>query len=266
MTFLDALILGLVQGLTEFLPVSSSGHLALAGRLLGLGGGDVAFDVWLHLATLFAVLIALRRDVWTMLASLSPRAPADTAKRGRLLVAAVVIGTLPAVVVGLLAKDAVEAAFTSVRLVGADLILTAIILGISRMFPGRDMPLSPMKGLGIGIAQCIAILPGVSRSGSTLTAGLMFGLSGEESARFSFLLSVPAILGAVVLDYKEIAVLAHRSPLLLAGSFVVALVSGYLAIRVVWGVMSRGRLAVFAPYCAALGVIALVVGGVTHVH
>jgi len=261
MSFIDALILGLVQGLTEFLPVSSSGHLVLAGRLLGLQHASLAFDVWLHLATLTAVLVALRSDVWTMLRSLSPSAAAPVAKRGRTLIVAVVVGTIPAVIVGLLAKDAVEAAFTSVRLVGVDLLLTAVILGISRMFPGRGMPLGPMKALGIGVAQCIAILPGVSRSGSTLTAGLMFGLSGEEAARFSFLLSVPAILGAAVLDAKEIAHLGGQ-PLLLIGSFVVAAVSGYVAIRVVWKVMERGKLAMFAPYCALLGIAALLIGGV----
>jgi undecaprenyl-diphosphatase len=122
------------------------------------------------------------------------------------------------------------------------------------------MPLTPIKALGIGIAQCIAILPGVSRSGSTLTAGLMFGLSGEEAARFSFLLSVPAILGAAVLDAPEIAHLGGN-PWILVGSFLVAAASGYVAIRLVWKVMQRGRLAMFAPYCALLGLAALLLGG-----
>ncbi len=261
MSFLDAVLLGLVQGLTEFLPVSSSGHLVLAGRLLNLTMNGVAFEIWLHLATLVAVLVALRSDVWTMFRSLSPRAPAPTARRGRTLIAAMVIGTLPAVVIGLTAKDAVEAAFTSVRLVGVDLLLTAFILALSRLFPGRGMPLTPLKGLGIGIAQCIAILPGVSRSGSTLTAGLMFGLSGEEAARFSFLLSVPAILGAVVLDAGELAALGRTEPLLLAASFLVASVSGYVAIRMVWRVMERGKLIAFAPYCLLVGLAALLIGG-----
>ncbi len=260
MSFIDALVLGLVQGLTEFLPVSSSGHLVLAGRLLGLGQGSVAFDVWLHLATLTAVVVALRSDVWMMLRSLSPRAPEPEAGRGRKLIVAMVVGTIPAVIVGLVAKDAVEAAFTSVRLVGVDLLLTAFILALSRLFPGRGMPLTPIKALGIGIAQCIAILPGVSRSGSTLTAGLMFGLSGEDAARFSFLLSVPAILGAAVLDAPAIVHLGGN-PGILIGSFLVAAVSGYVAIRLVWKVMERGKLAAFAPYCALLGLAALLLGG-----
>ena len=117
------------------------------------------------------------------------------------------------------------------------------------------------RGFLIGVAQALAILPGVSRSGSTLAAGSLLGLRGADAARFSFLLSVPAILGAVVLDAHELSALGQNEPLALAIGFIAAAVSGYLAIRIVWRVMERGRLAVFAPYCAIVGIIAILIGG-----
>jgi undecaprenyl-diphosphatase len=256
----SSLLLGLVQGLTEFLPVSSSGHLVLTERLFGVEA-PLAFEVWLHVATLAAVLVALRRDVGTMLRSLDPRARGEETRRARVWILALVAGTVPAAVVGLTAADAVEAAFTSVRLVGVDLLLTALVLFASRFLPPRALPLTPLRGLGIGVAQALAILPGVSRSGMTLVAGLGLGLSGVESARFSFLLAVPAILGAVVLQLPELGALGGESPLALALGFLSAAVSGYGAVRIVWRVMERGRLAAFAPYCLLLGIVVLLWGG-----
>ena len=262
MTLLDAFWLGLVQGLTEFLPVSSSGHLVLAGRVLHLTMSGVAFEIWLHVATLTAVVAALWRDIAGILRGILPGARPEAARRAWTLTGAIVLGTLPAVAVGLLAKDAIEAAFTSVRMVGIDLLLTAVILSLSRLRRPGDAPLTLRRGFLIGVAQAVAILPGVSRSGSTLAAGSLLGLRGAEAARFSFLLSLPAILGAAVLDAKEVNALGQGEPLVLAVGFVTAAVSGYFAIRVMWRVMERGRLALFAPYCAILGIAAILLGGV----
>ena len=262
MTLLDAFWLGLVQGLTEFLPVSSSGHLVLAGRVLHLTMSGVAFEIWLHVATLTAVVAALWRDIAGILRGILPGARPEAARRAWTLTGAIVLGTLPAVAVGLLAKDAIEAAFTSVRMVGIDLLLTAVILSLSRLRRPGDAPLTLKRGFLIGVAQAVAILPGVSRSGSPLAAGSLLGLRGAEAARFSFLLSLPAILGAVVLDAKEVSALGQGEPLVLAVGFVTAAVSGYFAIRVMWRVMERGRLALFAPYCAVLGIAAILLGGV----
>jgi len=257
----DALWLGLVQGLTEFLPVSSSGHLVLAGRLLHLTMDGVAFEIWLHVATLTAVVAALWRDIAGIVRGILPGAPREASRRAWVMVGAIFVGTLPAVAVGLFAKDAVEASFSSVRLVGIDLLLTAVILSLSRFRRPGDAPLTLKRGFLIGVAQAIAILPGVSRSGSTLATGSLLGLRGADAARFSFLLSVPAILGAVVLDAHELSSLGQNEPLALAIGFIAAAVSGYLAIRIVWRVMERGRLAVFAPYCAIVGIIAILIGG-----
>jgi len=257
---LISLLLGLVQGLTEFLPVSSSGHLVLTESLLGVEA-PLAFEVWLHVATLTAVLFALRREVLALARSLDPRDRGDQARRSRIWILALVLGTVPAAIVGLTAGDQVEAAFTSVRLVGVDLLLTAVVLFLSRFAPPRNLPLTPSRGFLIGVAQALAILPGVSRSGMTLVAGLFLGLSGENSARFSFLLAVPAILGAVVLEAHELAALGSHAAVPLAVGFLSAAVSGYLAVLLVWRIMERGRLAVFAPYCLLVGLVVLLWGG-----
>jgi len=260
MTFLDSIILGLVQGLTEFLPVSSSGHLVLVEHLLGSSQGGLTFEIWLHLATLCAVVVALRRDLFRMLQALIPGSNPEDAAFGRRWILATVVGTLPAVAVGLFLKDAVESVFASVRWVGIDLLVTAVILFLSRFFPGRGASLTPLRAFAIGCAQAVAIMPGISRAGSTLTAGLAVGLSGIDAARFSFILSLPAILGAVVLELSALADLGASSPAVLAGGFVTAALSGYAAIRVVWKVMENRRLALFAPYCALLGLAVLLWG------
>jgi len=256
-TALDSLILGLVQGLTEFLPVSSSGHLVIAEKLLHVNDPGVAFEVWLHLATLAAVMFALRADVARLLRGLVPgRSPA--AADGRRLLLLLVVGTIPAVAVGLLASDKIEAAFDSVRVVGVDLLITAVILALSQWIPHRAEPLDARRAGLVGAAQAFAILPGVSRSGSTLVAGLALGLPGVEAARFSFLLAMPAILGAAVLEAKSLIALGETAPLTLALGFATALGSGYLAVQAVWKIMARGRLYWFAPYCAAVGALVLI--------
>lgn len=261
MTPLDAFILGLVQGLTEFLPVSSSGHLVIAEQLLGFHRAGLAFEIWLHLATLAAVTTALRRDIGMAVRSLAPRAPEAIRKPGRLLVLCLLVGTLPAALVGFFLGDLVEAGFGSVRLVGVDLLVTALILLSTRWIPEGKAPLTVRRALLVGAAQAVAVLPGVSRSGSTLAAGLATGLPGMEAARFSFLLSVPIILGAVVVELHHLAELGAQAPLALAVGFVASAVSGYFSVGIVWRVMQRRRLALFAPYCAVIGILAILWGG-----
>ena len=261
MTVSGSFLLGLVQGLTEFLPVSSSGHLVLASRVLDLTMSGVAFEVWLHVATLTAVGAALWRDILFLVRGNLPGAPREEARRARVFVLALAAGTLPAVVVGLLAKDAIEAAFTSVRLVGADLLLTAVILFATRFLPPGTREADVKRGFLVGVAQALAILPGVSRSGTTLAAATALGLRTGEALRFSFLLAVPVILGGVVLEAGELREMGGEGVLPMAVGFITAAASGYLAIRVVWRVMERRKLALFAPYCAAVGVVAMIVGG-----
>jgi undecaprenyl-diphosphatase len=261
LNWFHALLLGLIQGLTEFLPVSSSGHLVIGRNLLGISEGGLTFEIWLHLATLVSVVVALGSDIRSVLRSLIPGTSFPDAQAGRRIALGVVVGTIPAVLVGFFLKDAVEAAFTSVRLVGIDLLVTAVILFISRYFRGGTAQMTPGRSILIGMAQALAILPGISRSGATLTAGLITGLPGVDAVRFSFMLAVPVILGAVVLDLPALAGMGATSPAALVAGFLSASISGYLAIRMVWKVMERGRLAMFAPYCALVGLVVLLWGG-----
>jgi len=259
-TVWEAIILGLVQGLTEFLPVSSSGHLVIAQEFLGIDTPGLAFEVWLHLATLLAVTAALHREILGMALALLPGTSPEVRQRGFRFWVAIIVGTLPAIAVGLGLGDQVETAFSSLIAVGAGLLFTSLVLILSRFLRPGDKPLTPLRGLLIGAAQAVAIFPGVSRSGSTLTAGLAVGLPAVEAARFAFLLSFPAILGAAVLKADSLMELGQTAHAPLVLGFLASAVSGYAAIRVVWRVMERGRLWMFAPYCAVVGAVVLYLG------
>lgn len=245
-------LLGLLQGLTEFLPVSSSGHLVLAKQVLGVDPPGVALEAMLHLATLLAVVIYFRRDLVRLIRQ--GRHPGTPERRylGRLG-----LGTLPIVVVGLSAKSTVEQAFSSVPLVGGMLIVTAIFLLISCFRHGSRDELRIKDAIAVGIAQAAALLPGISRSGVTVSAGIMAGVRREEAARFSFLLAIPAITGAGALTMWEAR--GILGPEFLLGALA-AFASGLLAIRFFLSAIRRGKLWPFSLYCLALGLSALLTG------
>jgi undecaprenyl-diphosphatase len=260
-------VLGIVQGLTEFLPVSSSGHLVVFQQLMGLRSPELLFDVVVHGGTLLAVLIVFGGDLWKtlresflalveMARNRSVRAVWPQRAYLRLAVC-LVVGTVPAGVVGLLCQDALERAFGSVASVGGTLLVTGTVLFATRLSkgPGRDLEhLRLRDSLLIGIAQAAALLPGISRSGMTIAAGLFCGLRRDLAARFSFLLSVPAILGAHLLQvYNARGSLAaiEGAPFLTGG--LAALMTGYVALRLLLRVVDGGRLFLFAYYCWALG-------------
>jgi undecaprenyl-diphosphatase len=226
----------------------------LTEAFFGIHEADLTFEIWLHLATLIAVLIALRHEVFVMARSLLPKAEPAVRRGGHRLILGLIVGTIPAVLIGLFAMDAVEASFESVTGTGIQLLVTAGILAVTPWLPSGTAPISGWRALLIGIAQAIAILPGVSRSGITLAAGLATGLSARDAARFSFLLSVPAILGGAVLEAGALAQLSRIAAIPLVLGFLASGISGYLAIRAVWRIMERGKLAWFAPYCALLGI------------
>ena len=240
---IQAVILGLIQGITEFLPVSSSGHLVLAQRLLGLREPALTFDIALHLGTLVAVLLFFRRDIAGMVQGILGRGPERTSYTWLLVL--IILGSVPTAVVGLLFKDSFEAMFASVTAVGVSLLITAALL-LAAGLAGR-----PRRGLEetrswhallIGLAQGLAITPGISRSGSTISTALLLGLERELAVRFSFLLSIPAILGAVALQALDLPPGLHLAwtPLLLGA--LVAGVSGWLALRLLLGLVRRVRL------------------------
>ena len=267
----QAAFLGFVQGLTEFLPVSSSAHLVIFQHLLGMRNPALLFDAVVHAGTLLAVVLVYGKDLWKvireslfavpeMVRGGSARAVWQRRPHFRLGIY-LLIGTIPAAVVGLLFQDAVEQAFGSLPAVGCMLLVTgAILFGTkSSKGTGRDLEdLSLRDCLVIGTAQSFALLPGISRSGITIATGLFCGVRRDLAARFSFLLSVPAILGANFLQvYKARGTLQtiHQWPLLCGG--LVAMITGYVALRLLLRIVHSGRLFHFAYYCWALGTLVL---------
>lgn len=264
MDILKVIILGIVQGLTEFLPVSSSGHLVLAAEFLNFHEEGVAFEVFVHLGTLLSVLIAFRADVFKMILApfqlIFKKGNSVEAKKYLMWDLYIIIGTIPAAIIGLLFKSQIEEAFSSILLVIIMLAITGTILLISRYEPRKSEDLSPLKSILIGTAQAFAILPGISRSGSTIVTGLFLGLDRETSAKFSFLLAIPAILGASVIKLNDLlSVGGSQIPIsyLVIGALA-AFASGYMAIFWLLNIVKRGKLEWFAFYCFFVVIISSV--------
>lgn len=253
MNLWQAVVLGLVQGLTEFLPVSSSGHLVVVEALTGVKTPGVFVEVALHVATLGSVLVVYGRRLWTILADLARGRP-DGGRYAGLLV----LGTVPAGVIGLLLHRAVEARFESLAFVGGAFIATGFILWSTRRLAGaRERP-TALGALAVGAAQAVAILPGISRSGSTVSAALWAGVTAPQAAEFSFLLAIPVIAGAALLEGRHMVVdLAAVGSVPLGVSFAVAFVTGIWSIRFLLALLSRGRFYAFAPYCWIVGALTL---------
>jgi len=247
-------LLGLVQGLTEFLPISSSGHLVLAEAIAGVKPPGVFVEVVLHVATLGSVVIVYGRRLWDLIVGLFQRSPDRIRYIGLLAVA-----SIPAAVIGLFFQAAIEARFHSLTWLGIEFIVTGIILWSTRHLGGDKTEPGWVASLGIGAGQAFAILPAISRSGTTVAAALYAGMTPAAAAEFSFLLSVPVIAGAALLEGRTATVnitAVGVGPLIV--SFVLAFVSGVYAIRFLVALLRRGRFYAFAPYCWAVGVLTLV--------
>lgn len=248
MSALEALVLGAVQGLTEFLPVSSKGHLVISETLLGVRTGSLTFEVVVHVATLAAVLVLLRGRILDVIRS------RDLGFAGRVLLACV-----PAGLVGVLFKDRIEAFFHDAHGTGVGLLFTGLILFAVRFLPPgeRDRP-TWAAALLIGIAQVAALFPGVSRSGMTISAALALGLTGAAAAEFSFLVAIPLIAGAGLLVTPDAVAEAQGGRSLAFGlGFLSSFVFGAVAIQVVFGVLARRRFSDFAFYCWGAGALFL---------
>ena len=275
MDIIQAIILGIVQGLTEFLPVSSSAHLVFMTDILGLPQ-NVAFDTLLHIGTFVAVVGYFWRDVIQVISSFISSLLdifRGKFKEGleetpfKKLSWLLIVGTIPAGLMGILLEKQFEALFNSAIYVGLFLIITGLLLwGAERVKPGeKDVKdISFKNALVIGIAQGIAIAPGISRSGATIAAGLFSGLNRELAVRFSFLLSIPAILGAALVQVKDITSFDASAVVLLAG-FLSAVVFGYLAIKLLLKIIKESTLMIFAYYCWIVGIIAIILSLFLHV-
>ena len=276
MTYLTAFLLGLVQGVAEFLPISSSGHLAIAQNLLGLeGAGSVPefFDVLLHLGTLIAVFAAYWTDICEMvveffrgIGDLVHRSTPSPVPPARRLILLIIVGTLPLFAV-LPIRKTVQGLTDNMVFVGAALIVTGILLFLcDRVRKGRKTERSAtwLDALLVGVGQAVATLPGVSRSGMTITAGCFVGYERRFAVRFSFLLSIPAVLGANILsigDAVQAGINGAEVPMYLVGVITAAVV-GYLCIRLLKYVADKGRFGAFAYYCWAVGILTLVLQAV----
>ena len=275
MDIIQAIIIGIVQGLTEFLPVSSSAHLIFAQNALGVES-SLAFDVFLHLGSLIAVLWFFRADIIKMiqawLLSIGDIVQhrfregfySDPYKR---LSWYVILATIPVGLVGVLFESQVESLFAGALYVPAFfLFVTGTILYLSQRMNSGEVDLENLslkESIFMGLGQACAILPGLSRSGTTIAAGLVIGLDKEFAAKFSFILSIPAILGAFVVQLKDIGTIADFNVLAVMFGFFAALISGYLAIKWLIELIQKRSLDIFAYYCWIVGIIVFM-GSITH--
>lgn len=247
---LDAIIWGLIQGLTEFLPVSSSGHLVLIPALFDRPGPDLATNAMLHLGTLGAVLAYYRSDIARM---------AKFDRQARKLITLIVIGTIPAVALGLLFEDRVEELISDPKKVAFMLIATGVVLLAAtqlRIGDRQTEDIRPFDALVVGLSQAFALIPGISRSGMTISSGLARGMERVESARFAFLLGIPVIAGAGLLKIAEVLAAGDAIPASVWVGVAVAGLSGYAAIAILLRLLTRVGLAPFGFYCVTFGTIA----------
>ena len=267
MDIIQAIIIGLVQGLTEFLPVSSSAHLIFIQHALGVGS-NMAFDVILHAGTLVAVVAFFFKDIVLMIyAFILSIKDLFTGKfiQGlreesyKRLVWYVIIGTIPIGLIGVIFNSTIESIFQGINIPAFFLLITGTLLYISqRINPGKTKQenLTLKESIIVGCGQAIAILPGLSRSGTTIATGLTLGLDKEFAAKFSFLLCVPAILGAAVVEIKDLTLADANLSAYIVG-FIVAAISGYLAIKFLLQLIQKRNLDIFAYYCWIVGILIL---------
>ncbi len=254
MTAFQAFVLGAVQGLTEFLPVSSSGHLVIFQHLFDIQEPPLTFDILVHLGTLIAVFIAFWDDIWGILKNPFCR-----------LTYLLIVGCIPAGLAGYLLAPYFEKAFESLLVVGIALIFTGILLTLSEHLANKHYGLKETDETGfsdvlfIGVLQALAIIPGLSRSGSTIAAGLIAGLEREFAARFSFLLSIPVIIGAAIFELSDVftsgIAVSNILPYIIGP--LTAAIFGFFAIKVVLGLVRRGKLSYFSYYCWTLAAVTL---------
>jgi len=273
MTFIEAIILGLIQGLTEFLPISSTGHLTIAGKLMNLISDKnpehwTAFIAVIQIGTLLAIIIYFWKDLWNIFIDfirdnlIKPKkisAQNNNSKMGWMII----LGSIPVVIIGLGFKDIIEGALTkNLYIIASSLILLAIILAIAEKvgkFKRDFSELNWKDAIIIGFAQSLALIPGSSRSGTTITAGLFLGLKRETAARFSFLLSVPAILGSGLLEFYHSFESIHFDEMVnLITATITSAISGYIAIALLLAFLKKNSTMVFVYYRIAIGIIIFV--------
>lgn len=264
MGVLEAIILGIIQGLTEFLPVSSSGHLELGKALLGEEGipeETLLFTIIVHAATALSTIVVYRKYILELVQGLLKFKWNDETK----FVSLIVVSMIPITIVGLTYKDEIEEFFTGrIVLVGSMLLVTGMLLLFTHFSKHRKGKMTYGRSIIVGIAQTVAILPGISRSGSTIATSLLLGVSRERAARFSFLMVLPPILGGALLETKEYLegppTTGESESLAMICAFLAAFISGIFACRWMISIVKKSKLSYFAYYCFAAGIVAIAAG------
>jgi len=267
LSLIYAIFMGIIQGLTEFLPVSSSGHLVIFQQILGLDEIGLGFNILLHIGTLIAVIIYYRKDLILLVNEFFSLSKEILLTRGkpnirtnehRLLLVMLIVAIVPTAIIGFLFNDLFESLFKSAHIVGYMLIITGILLWYMNYLPlgsKRAIDMTTKDALFVGLIQGAAITPGISRAGATIFAGLFKGFSRDLATRFSFLLSIPAILSAVVLEgpeiFHELSTLSNLLPVISA--LIASAISGYLAIDMLIKLLKRQKLQYFSYYCWVVG-------------
>lgn len=256
MDYIISLILGTVQGIAEFLPISSSGHLVILQSLFGIKEGGLLLDTILHLGTALAVITVFRKDI---IALITNPFGSDAAKRKTAVnnILLLIVATIPAAVIGVLFNDFFEALFSNPKAAGAMLFVTALTLFVSALRKSDGGPVTLLKAIAIGFAQCVAIMPGISRSGSTIAVALLIGVSREEAGRFSFLLALPAILGAALLHTRKIETLDMPIGALALG-FIASIFIGIISLKLLLQFVKKGKLYYFGFYCGIVGLLSII--------
>ena len=270
MELYQGIILGIIQGLTEFLPVSSSGHLVLGQIFFGITESQLPFDISVHMGTLLAVLVVYASDIRAILVSvfgfiskavsLKPMAHLLKEDKNLQLAGLILIGSIPTAFIGLILKQFEHILFASEVLVGFMLILTGTILWTSKNFyssKNKKGGFSIKKALIIGVGQGLAVIPGISRSGTTIALGMFLGLDRHNAAKFSFLLSIPAILGAQILSIKDMINSGLVIDSITIYATIVSFITGLLALKLLLSLVHSGRFHLFAPYCWLIGSLVL---------
>ena len=252
MTFIEGIILGIIQGLTEFLPISSSGHLVLVQEILGLELPGNDFEILLHLGTLCSILVVFFKDIKNIFLTVS-------SKETQRFILMIIIGTLPALVIGLGLKDLIAQLFDNLLVVGFALIFTGLTLISSFYFNRQKNEYSIFRSFLIGIAQAVAIIPGISRSGMTISCALLLGLDSKQAAKFSFLLAIPVIGGAGILMVTDIETASSIDFSTLMGGLFSSFFIGVVALKWLLAWLEDGKFHYFGIYCLLIGIITVIV-------
>jgi len=267
----EGIVLGIIQGLTEFLPVSSSGHLVIAQDIMkGFHQQGVLFDVMLHVGTLAAVFFFLWNDISDILKSLVPRKWHPNPETydeviissRRKMAFLIISGTVFTGSIGVAFKDSIHRLFESVEITAAMLLVTGLLLFLTDRVKNatrKENDMNITDAVIIGIVQGMALMPGISRSGSTIAFGMFRHINGETAARFSFLLSIPAIIGATILEFHYVESVSSREMIVYAAGMIAAAVTGFLALKLLFFIIKKRELRIFAYYCWFLGIVTLII-------